>query len=451
MKNYDLIVLGWGKAGKTLAAKYSSKGYKVAIIEEDKNMYGGTCVNIGCLPTKSLVHSANLIEELGNSFFKRDYEFNSKYYKYSIDRKKEVISKLNNKNFLLLDNNANVDIYNGKGRFISNYEIKVNDEILHSEKIIINTGSTFRNLDIKGINSKYILNSTQILNLDILPKNLLIIGSGFIGLEFASYFANFGSEVDIFQFNDEFLPNEDEDTRNTIKEILTNKNINIKFNTSVNEFIELENNILVKYKTNSEDLEKEYDYVLIAAGRVPNIHNLGLENTDIKTENRAIQVNENLETSVKGIYAAGDVKGGPFFTYISLDDSRIILPQLLNIESNRNITNRSLIPTTTFIDPPYSKVGENEISANKKNIKYTVKKILSATIPKAHLINKTEGFTKLLFDENNVLIGAQVLNYEAHENINFFTLAIKKKLTLDELKDSIYTHPIFLESLNDLN
>ncbi|NOL49342.1 dihydrolipoyl dehydrogenase family protein [Pelistega europaea] len=450
MKHYDLIVLGWGKAGKTLAGKYASKGKKVAIIEKDAKMYGGTCINVGCLPTKSLVHSAGLIHEIGELGVTRDADFNQQGYALAMARKKAVIAKLNQKNFGLLNDNPNVDVYTGEGKFISDKEIQVNDEVLTAEYIVINTGSQSRELPIKGADSSHVMDSQGMLDVEALPRRLLVVGAGFIGLEFASYFANFGSQVDVFQFNDEFLPSEDADVQEEIRKVLEAKGITFHFNTTVQEFIDQGNNVLVKYLSNGTIGERVYDKVLVSAGRVPNTHSLGLENTKIRLGKQGeILVDEYLRTDVPNVFAVGDVKGGAFFTYISLDDSRIVLPQLLEEGGSRTMNNRGLFATTTFIDPPYARVGENEKTAVAKGIGYTVKKGLSAAVPKAHLIAKTEGFTKLLFDENQILIGAQVFNYEAHENINFFTLAIKQKLTLPELRDFIYTHPIYLESMND--
>lgn len=450
MKHYDLIVLGWGKAGKTLAGKYASQGKRVAIIEKDPKMYGGTCINVGCLPTKSLVHSAGLIDEIGHLGIERNAEFNQRAYALAMARKKSVIAKLNQKNFGLLNDNPNVDVYTGEGKFISNQEIKVNEEVLTAEHIVINTGSQSRTLNIKGENSPHVVDSSALLDVETLPQRLLIIGTGFIGLEFASYFANFGSQVDLFQFNEEFLPAEDADVQQEIRKVLEAKGIHFHFNTAVQEFITLDNGVLVRYANKGGFEEKVYDKVLISAGRIPNTNNLGLENTDIRLGKQGeIVVDEYLRTTVPHVFAVGDVKGGAFFTYISLDDSRIVLPQLLGKQASRTMNNRGLFATTTFIDPPYARVGENEKTAAAKGIAYTVRKGMSAAVPKAHLIAKTEGFTKLIFDDKQVIIGAQVFNYEAHENINFFTLAIKQKLTLPELRDFIYTHPIYLESMND--
>ena len=452
---YDLIVIGWGKAGKTLAAKLAAKGKKIAVVEENPKMYGGTCINVGCLPTKSLVHSAKLISQVKNYGIDGDYEFKNNFFKEAMKKKDEMTTKLRNKNFSILDTNENVDIYNGKGSFISNNEVKVTTKdgevVLKADKIVINTGSVSRNLDIEGANNKNVLTSEGILELKELPKKLLIIGAGYIGLEFASYFRNFGSEVSVFQFDDSFLAREDEDEAKIIKEILENKGVKFYFNTSVKKFEDLGDSIKATYVKDKEELVEEFDKVLVAVGRKANTENLGLENTSVELGKFGeVIVDDYLKTNAPNIWAAGDVKGGAQFTYVSLDDFRIIFPQILEGAKGRKLSDRVLIPTSTFIDPPYSRVGINEKEAQRLGIAYTKKFALTNTIPKAHVINETDGFTKILINENNEIIGASICHYESHEIINLLSLAINQKIKANVLKDFIYTHPIFTESLNDI-
>ena len=454
-KVYDLLVIGWGKAGKTLSAKLGAKGKKVAIIEENPKMYGGTCINVGCLPTKSLVHSAKILSEAKKYGIDGDYTFKNNFFKEAMKKKEEMTTKLRNKNFSILDTNENVDIYNGKGSFISNNEVKVatkdGDVILKADKIVINTGSVSKNLDIEGANNKNVLTSEGILELKELPKKLLIIGAGYIGLEFASYFANFGSEVSVFQFDDSFLTREDEDEAKIIKEILEKKDIKFFFNTSVKKFEDLGNSVKAICVEDGKEFIEEFDKVLIAVGRKPNTDNLGLENTSIQLGKFGeILVDDYLKTNAPNVWAVGDVKGGAQFTYVSLDDFRIVFPQILGENNGRKLSDRVLIPTSTFIDPPYSRVGMNEKEAQRLGIKYTKKFALTNTIPKAHVIDEIEGFTKILINENDEIIGASICHYESHEMINLLSLAINQKIKSKVLKDFIYTHPIFTESLNDI-
>ena len=455
-KIYDLLVIGWGKAGKTLSAKLGAKGKKVAIIEENPKMYGGTCINVGCLPTKSLVHSAKILAEVKKYGIDGDYSFKNNFFKEAMKKKEEMTTKLRNKNFGILDTNENVDIYNGRASFLSNNEVKVTSSdnkeiILKAEKIVINTGSVSRTLNIDGINNKNIMTSEGILELKELPKKLLIIGAGYIGLEFASYFRNFGSEVSVFQFDNSFLVREDEDEAKIVKEILENKGIKFFFNTSVKKFEDLGDSVKAICIKDGQEFIEEFDKVLVAVGRKPNTDNLGLENTSIQLGKFGeILVDDYLKTNAPNVWAVGDVKGGPQFTYVSLDDFRIVFPQILGENNRRKLSDRVLIPTSTFIDPPYSRVGVNEKEAQKLGINYTKKFALTNTIPKAHVINEIEGFTKILINENDEIIGASICHYESHEMINLLALAINQKIKSKVLKDFIYTHPIFTESLNDI-
>ena len=447
MKKYDVLVLGWGKAGKTLAAKLAGNGKKVAIVEKDPKMYGGTCINVGCLPTKSLANSSVIINEITKLGLERDYNIDNSFFINAMASKKSMVEKLNNKNYGLLANNPNVDVYDGLATFINDKEIKVNEEVLTADNIIINTGSRSRTLNIPVNNSNLIAYSDEILELEELPAKLLVVGAGFIGLEFASMFANFGSEVTVLQFDNSFLPSEDEEDAKMVKQVIEDKGIKLEFSASIKEI----NGKEVTYIQNGEEKVEIFDKVLISVGRIPNTEGLGVENTNIKlTERGEVLVDNNLETTVKGVWAAGDIKGGPQFTYVSLDDSRIILPQILGLEKHRVLSDRTNIATSTFIDPPYSRVGLNEKEADRLGIKYTKKYLLTAGIPKAHVNRETEGFSKVLLNENDEIIGAVLFHAASAEMINILSLAINQKIKGEVLRNFIYTHPTFTESLNDL-
>ncbi|MBQ3437577.1 MAG: NAD(P)/FAD-dependent oxidoreductase [Fusobacterium sp.] len=455
-KKYDLIIIGWGKAGKSIAAKMGTLGKKVALIEKDENMFGGTCINVGCLPTKSLVHSSKLLKQIEKYGLERDYEYNNIFFKNSIEKKNQMVKRLNLKNFGLLEKNPNVDIYLGVASFISEKEVQVSSEkgegILFADKIIINSGSTPRTLDIPGLSSsKNILTSKEALDLENLPEKLLIVGAGYIGLEFASYFSNFGSKVSVFQFDNNFLTREDKEDADFMKEVLIEKGITFSFETSIKKIKDINENVEVTFEKSGIEKVEVFNKILVAVGRKPNIDDLLLKNAGIEINTAGeIIVDEKLKTSNPNVWAAGDVKGGAQFTYISLDDSRIILPQLLENESSRTTLNRVNYPTTTFIDPPFSRVGLNEKEAKEKNIKYTKKYLLSSAIPKAHVIEETDGFSKILINENDEIIGATLFHYEAHELINLIALAIQTKTKYQLLRDFMYSHPTFIESLNDI-
>ncbi|AKA49957.1 mercuric reductase [Mycoplasmopsis gallinacea] len=454
---YDLIVIGWGKAGKTLANKLGSQGQKIALIEKDPKMYGGTCINVGCLPTKSLVHDAKVVSQMRSLGIENNYQVNSAFFKKAMEHKKNLVKKLNKVNFDILENNPNVDLYLGDASFESENSIKVrkhdNQEIiLEAKKILINTGATPNKLSIEGSESKNILTSEQLLELDELPKDILVIGAGFIGLEFASIFNHFGSNVQIFQKGNMFLPSEDQSDADAIKESLTKRGVKIDFDIDLIKFVDLKNNkTKVVYNQNDQIKEAVFDKILFAIGRRPNTDGLNLEKANIKLNERGIIISNNLlQTTNKNVYVAGDVKGGYQFTYISLDDSRIIYPQLANLEVSYTKDDRKYVPFASFIDPTYARAGLNEKEAKAKGIEFTVKYLPSLKIPKAHVIRETEGYYKVLIDKEGYIIGAIVFNYEAHEIINLLSVAIKYKIKASELKDFIYVHPNFTEALNDV-
>lgn len=455
MKQYDLIILGWGKAGKTLAMKMGKLGQKVALVEKNPKMYGGTCVNVGCLPTKSLVHSAKIKEQMEKYGLTLDSTQKEHFFEVAMKKKAEMVQKLNQKNFGLLHENENVDLFLGKASFVSEKEIRVQQEVgevfLRAEKILINTGAVSRKLGVPGEDSPHVLDSEGILELEALPKKLLIVGAGFIGLEFASYFSNFGTEVSIFQFDNQFLAREDEEDAKELLELLKRKGIAFSFQTSVKSFEDCEERVKVFYEKEGREEEEVFDKVLVAIGRAANTKDLALENTKIEVNSRAeIVVDSLLRTTAPNVWAAGDVKGGAQFTYISLDDSRIILPQLLGREAERSVENRSVVPTVSFIDPPFARVGINEKEAKEKKIDYVKKYLPTIAIPKAHVIGETEGFSKILINGEEEIIGATLFHYEAAEMINLLALAIQMKIKYTVLRDFIYSHPVMTESLNDI-
>lgn len=454
---YDLLVIGWGKAGKTLAKKAASNGLSVAIVEHDPKMYGGTCINVGCLPTKAMVHYAGLVRESEKLGIERNWDFNKKAFDQAQKHRKQLVAKLNNKNYHLLADENKVDIYTGYARFVSPQTVVVTDDerqqqMLHAKNIVINTGSVARNLPIEGAEqSARVHQSNTVLELPELPQRLLVIGAGFIGLEFAAYYRAFGSEVEVYQFNDSWLPGEDRDVAQAVAEVLQHQGINIHFNTVVNKVSDVANGVLVSFEQEGEQKQAEFDQVLIAAGRVPNVAGLNLEAAGVELGERGeIKVDTYLRTSAENIWAAGDVKGGPQFTFISLDDSRIILPQLLGQPLTRSLENRQNFATCTFLNPPLARVGYTEKQAEAEGINFKVKKLPTMAIPKAHTIAETTGISKVLIGDDDKLLGAVLFHHEAHEMINLLTLAMNLGVDYQTLRDGIYTHPTYTESLNDL-
>ena len=436
MKTYDYIVIGFGKAGKTFAKTVAKKGHKVAVIEAKQEMYGGTCINVGCIPTKTLVH-----DSLQQAPFQR-----------AIERKKLVVSKLNQKNYSNLETEENIDIYTHTAQFKSDKVVALMDnnteiDTLTADKIIINTGAKTIIPEVKGIEtSKRLYDSTGIMNITTQPKHLIIIGGGYIALEFASMFANFGTKVTILERNEDIMKREDSDIVSEVKKVMQDKNIRFQFNTEVQTIEDQEETTIIT--TNNGKYEG--DAVLLAVGRIPNTSELGLENTAIQVgEHGEIVVNEKLETPVPGIYVAGDVKGGLQFTYISLDDHRILMSQLFG-DKTRTTENRGTIPYTVFIDPPLSRVGMT-LKEAKEKYNAVDNTIMVNTIPRHLINNDPRGMFNVVVDQDtHQILGATLFGLQSEEMINLIKFAIDHKIKYDALRDGIYTHPTMTESFNDL-
>ena len=455
INKFDAIIIGFGKAGKTLAVDLANRGQKIALIEKSQKMYGGTCINQACIPTKILENKSSIIRNQNLD------SFNEKEIKYeeSINQKEELISKLRMGNYNKLNTNENITIFTGQGSFINENTIEVNtieDEvlILEGEKIFINTGSKPNIPDIKGIeNSKIVYTNETLMKLNKLHSKITIIGAGYIGLEFAGIYASFGSEVTVVNTHRTILPKEDNDDAQEVVNILKKRNVKFLNDVSIIEIKEENQLAKLIYKQNGEDEERELssDIVLVATGRKANIDNLNLHNANVELDSRGfIKVNEKLETTTKNIWALGDVNGGPQFTYISLDDYRIIRNHLFE-DKTRKTSDRKNVPSSLFLDPAFSKVGLNikEAKANGYNI--VVAKMATEAIPRAKQIGKTDGFIKIVIDKDSEkILGATMICEDSNEIIHLIQLAIDMEVKYTYLRDRVYAHPTMTEALNDV-
>ncbi len=440
--NYDIVVIGFGKAGKTLAAKFSKAGKSVALVEKDKNMYGGTCINVGCIPSKRLITDASKTPS-------GEFEKKAQYYKETVAEKKKLIAALNKANYDKIAA-AGVDIIDGTASFKDDHHIIVTTEDgnveIEAEKFIINTGSVTVIPKIEGANSKGVYTSESMMNLDELPKGLTIVGGGYIGLEFASMYADFGSKVTVVQDGDVFLPREDEDIAKAIRDVLEAKNVEIVTGAKVTKVDEGK----LYYEVAGKSKTLASDAILLAVGRRPNTDGLGCENAKVKlTERGAVETDEHLKTSANNIWAAGDVCGKFQFTYISLDDSRIIWDEIMG-EDKRTTQNRGAFSYSVFINPPFSRVGMSEKEAKTAGIEYKVLSLSANAIPKAKVLRKTDGLLKALVTADGTILGAQLFCEESYEMINFIKLAMDHNIKAKDIVNFIFTHPTMSESLNDL-
>lgn len=441
METIKNIIIGFGKGGKTLAKFLAQKGEEVLVIEKSNKMYGGTCINIACLPSKRLIIEAA----------------NGVSYVDAVNGKNEMTEQLREKNYHMLADEKTVTVLDGKAHFIADHEIEV--ELPNGKKaqykgdrIFINTGAVPVMLPIPGLKeSKYILDSTQAMDEKKMPKNLTIIGAGYIGLEFASMFAKYGSKVTVLDHNKEFLAREDEDISNAVRKDMEDAGIKFELGADIEKITDEKTDAKVTYQINGKTKAINADRILVATGRKPNTENLGLENTAIETtDHGAIKVDDFLRTTVDNVWAIGDVKGGLQFTYISLDDFRIIKDQLFGTGA-RMVSDRKVIPYSVFISPALSQVGLNEKQANKLEKEYKLFKLPVTAIPKAKVAKDNRGLFKALVDpETEKILGATLYEIESYELINMISLAMKAHLSYTVLRDQIYTHPTMSEAFNDL-
>lgn len=436
MKRVQNIIIGFGKGGKTLAKFLAQKGEEVLVIEKSNQMYGGTCINIACLPSKRLIiEAANGVDFVD-----------------AVNGKNEMTAMLRNKNYHMLADEPTVTVLDGTARFTGNHQIAVTtkdgEQRFEGQRIFINTGAQPIIPNIPGLKeSSAILDSTAAMDHTALPKRLTIIGGGYIGLEFASMFAEYGSAVTVLDSHSDILLREDDDIRAVVKKDLEDSGVTFETGVQVTRV----DDTVVNYEKDGTSQQIAADRILVATGRRANTDGLGLENTDVQLDSRGnITVDDQLKTNVDNVWAIGDVKGGLQFTYISLDDFRIIRDQLYG-NGQRKVSDRVNVPTSVFITPALSQVGLTEKEAQRQGIKYELKKLPVATIPKARVLQDPRGLFKALIDsQTNQILGATLYGPESYELINTISLAMNNKIPARVLAEQIYTHPTMTESFNDL-
>ena len=454
MKQYDAIIIGFGKAGKTLAAELSTRGWQVAVVARSSMMYGGTCPNIACIPTKTLVHEAGIAALL----YHDDYPKQANLYKQAIGRKNRLTSFLRNNNYERLSKRPNVTVYTGEGSFVSANIIKValpeGDIELQGKEIFINTGSTPIIPAIDGIKeSQKVYTSTTLLDLNVLPQRLIIVGGGYIGLEFASMYAEFGSKVTLLEGGNRFMPRNDQDIANSVKEVLEKKGIEIHLNARAQSIHDTNDGVTLTYSDVSDGTPYfvDGDAILIATGRKPMIEGLNLQAAGIGVDaHGAIVVNDQLRTTVPHVWAMGDVKGGAQFTYLSLDDFRIIRDQLFG-DKKRDIGDRDPVPYAVFIDPPLAHIGLTEEEALKRGYSFKVSRLPATSVVRSRTLKQTDGMLKAIVnDHSGKIMGCTLFCAEAPEIINIVAMAMKTGQHYTFLRDFIFTHPSMSEGLNEL-
>ncbi len=453
-KHYDAIIIGSGQAASPMAKYLSKQGMQTALIE--RRYLGGTCVNTGCTPTKMLVGSAKAAydardaERFGVHVSNVEVDF-SKVMK----RKDDMVIHSRENQQESLGSTENLEIIYGDARFIDDKTLEValnegGNRTITADRIFINTGADNLIPPVDGLDQVDIYDNRTIMELDELPEHLIIVGGGYIGLEFGQMFRRFGSKVSIFHAPDRILDIEDEDICAEMTKILTDEGINVHTSCKITK-IRREGNEVILSGEQGGGLSEDYQcsHILFATGRKPNTEGLGLENTRIKTDDKGhIKVNDKLETDAPGVYVMGDVKGGPQFTHVSYNDYLILKKNLF--EDGNATTDDRTLTYTVFTDPQLGRVGLNEQQAKKQGVSYRVAAMPMSKVARAQEMGDTRGLMKVLVGDDDRLLGASVLGMEGGELSGAFLFAMIGGVTYQQLRDAMISHPTLLESVSNL-
>ena len=455
MKEFDAIVIGAGQAGVPLAKKLAQSGLKTALIE--KRMVGGTCINDGCTPTKAMVATARLAY-----LASRSSDLGIDIPAYTIDfkavmaRKSAIVTQFREGTLKGVEKTENLTLIYGEAKFKDDQTIYVNGrdgnfENYTAKQIFINTGASPVIPQIEGVNEIKYLTSTTILQLEEIPEHLLIVGGGYIGLEFGQMFRRFGSKVTLLEKSRRLMPKEDDDVCEVMSEIFKEDGIEILTEAEVTKFSNSANGkISVTVKLEGKESKHTCTHVLLASGRKPQTEALGLENTAVECDDHGhVKVNEFLETKAKNVYALGDVKGGPAFTQISYNDYVIVTKNLL--ENAKMSTINRMVPYCMFTDPQLGRVGITEDEAKAQGLDYLVAKIPMKNVARAIETAETRGFMKAVVDKKTKqILGATVIGEQGGEIMTVLQMAMMGKVTYEEVRFATFAHPLYAESLNNL-
>jgi len=454
-ERFDAIIVGTGQAAKPLAGAFAKAGKKTASIEAKH--VGGTCVNEGCTPTKTMVASGRVAY-----LARRGAEYGVNTGPISVDlatvrqRKRDVVESFRSGNVKRLTG-ENLELIYGFSDFIGPKTLHIalrdgGSRTLQADWIFLNTGLTAAIPPVPGLLDIPFLTNESIMELGAVPDHLLIIGGGYVGLEFGQMFRRFGSHVTVIHTGHQLLDHEDPDIADEVQKILTEDGIEVLLEAHTLAAGSAQNgkDVQLTVRVGSETRTITGSHILVAAGRTPNTTALNLPATGVGVDEHGyIKVNEYLETGVPGIYAIGDVKGGPAFTHISYDDYRIIQANLLHGE--RRSTKDRILPYTVFIDPQLGRIGLTETEARKQGLKIRVAKMPMSSVARAIETAETRGFMKIVVDsDSEQILGAAVLGIEGGEIATIVQIAMEGKLKYTALRDGIFSHPTLAESLNNV-
>lgn len=444
MKKFDVVILGSGPAGLEIANMLNHTDKSICMIEKYEENFGGTCVNSGCMPTKALVKSAEIVEMANKAEMFGvgipNVEPDMKKISAILDKTTEMLSGFHR-------SSQKNEIIFGHGRFVDANHIEVSKnggskEIVYGSEIVIATGSRPRLVPDIHVDGKYVCTSDEMLKNDIIPDSLLVIGGGVIGCEFASIYSRLGADVTMVEMSDHIMPTEDTDTSLMVKEIFSNKGIKVHTSTCVKDVEIVDDKVKCLFKGAINE-ERKFDKVLLSIGRLPNIDALDLENAGIEIENGFIKVNEYLETSKANIYGAGDVVSTLMLAHTAVYESMIVSSNIISEKSKKyeNFT----APRVVYTSPEVASVGLTERQAEDKE-KIRVINFPMRMNGKAILEKEIDGRLKLILDKRTeTILGANIIGKNATELIHELALAVRHNLTLSDLKETVHAHPTLAE------
>jgi pyruvate/2-oxoglutarate dehydrogenase complex dihydrolipoamide dehydrogenase (E3) component len=448
-ERYDAIVIGAGQAGVPLSTALAGSGRRTALIEREH--VGGTCINEGCTPTKTMVASARVAY-----LARRAADYGVRAGPVTVDlarvreRKRAIVQSFRSGSQRRIEAAEGLDLIFGEARFTGPRQVAVDGRVLEADLVFINTGAHPAAPDIEGLDRLPSLDSTSIMELDAVPGHLLVLGGGYVGLEFAQMFRRFGSRVTVVQRGRQLLPQEDEDIAEAVRGILVEDGVEVLLDSTACRAEPDGGGVRLTVRTPQGPRAIDGSHVLRAAGRVPDTDVLDLSAAGIETDAKGfIRVSPTLETSVHGVYALGDVKGGPAFTHISYDDFRIIRTNLL--QGGRACVTDRLLPYTVFIDPQLGRIGITEREARTSGRPHRVARMPMSHVARALELDEPRGTLKAVVDaETGQILGAAVLGLEGGELMAVLQLAMMGGVRWQTLRDAVFAHPTLAESLNNL-
>lgn len=445
----DIIIIGAGPGGYELALKASKSGLTTLLIEKDN--VGGTCLNYGCIPTKSYYQNAKILNEVKkaeNFGITGDFSFDfNKTYK----RKEKVVSDLI-KGIEYLLNKENVEFVKGTAKIVDKNTVQVNNAIYKGKNIVIATGSSSVRLNLPGFDLEGVIDSTDLLSLQSVPEKLVIIGGGVIGIEMATIFATFGSEVEVIEMCDTILPLLDLDISKRLQSYLKQSKIKIHTKSKVTSITKIEDSeqLTVHYIEKEKEETTTASKVLLSIGRKPNLDNLGLDEVGIAYSKKGIVTDDNFKTNIDNIYAIGDVTGKTMLAHSATYSGYHVLNNILGVKDKINF---NIVPSCVFTFPEIASIGLTEEEAKNMNIDYKVSKSMYRASGKAVAMNEVEGFIKVIVSDDKI-IGVHIIGYDASNLISQVLPLINENISIINIKDYIFAHPtlaeIFANAIHEL-